>query len=59
MPKMENILESEKNTPKRPMFLEPVDENSDEEELLKRLIVKLETLGINVIDEEEEEINEG
>ena len=52
-------MESEKNTPKRLMFLEPVDENSDEEELLKRLILKLETLGINVIDEEEEEINEG
>ena len=52
-------MENEKNTSKRLLFLEPVDENSDEEELLKRLILKLETLGINVIDEEEEEINEG
>ena len=51
-------MENEKNTSKRLMFLEPVNENSDVENLLKRLILKLEALGINVIDEEEEENNE-
>ena len=40
------------------MFLEPVDENSDEEELLERLILKLEALGINVINKENEEKDE-
>jgi hypothetical protein len=50
---MENIMENEKNTSKRLMFLEPVNENSDVENLLERLILKLETLGINVTDEEE------
>ena len=37
-------------TSKRLMFVEPVNKNSDVEELLERLTLKLEALGINVID---------
>ena len=51
-------MENEKNTSKRLLFLEPVDENSDEEELLERLILKLEALGVNVIDKEEDKKDE-
>ena len=51
-------MENEKNTSKRLMFLEPVNENSDVENLLERLILKLEALGVNVIDKEEEEKDE-
>ena len=36
------------------MFVEPVNKNSNVEELLERLILKLEALGVNVIDKEEE-----
>ena len=51
-------MENEKNTSKRLMFLEPVNENSDVENLLERLILKLEALGVNVIDKEEENKDE-
>ena len=51
-------MENEKNTSKRLMFLEPVNENSDIEELLERLILKLEALGVNVIDKEEDKKDE-
>ena len=51
-------MENEKNTSKRLMFLEPVNENSDVENLLKRLILKLEALGVNVIDKEEDKKDE-
>ena len=43
---------------KRLMFVEPVNKNSDVEELLERLILKLEALGVNVIDKEEENKDE-
>ena len=49
---------NEKNTSKRLMFLEPVNENSDVENLLERLILKLEALGVNVIDKEEDKKDE-
>ena len=45
-------------TSKRLMFVEPVNKNSDVEELLERLILKLEALGVNVIDREEENRDE-
>ncbi len=45
-------------TSKRLMFVEPVNKNSDVEELLERLILKLETMGVNVIDKEEENKDE-
>ncbi len=51
-------MENEKNTSKRLMFLEPVNENSDVENLLERLILKLEALGVNVIDKEEDKKDE-
>ena len=51
-------MEINKNTSKQLMFLEPVDENSNEEELLERLILKLEALGVNVIDKEQEQKDE-
>ena len=40
------------------MFVELVNKNSDVEELLERLILKLEALGFNVIDKEEESKDE-
>ena len=36
------------------MFVEPVNKNSNEERLLERLILKLEAMGVNVIDKEED-----
>ena len=45
-------------TTKQLMFVEPVNKNSDVEELLERLILKLEALGVTVIDKEEENIDE-
>ena len=51
-------MENEKNTLKRLLFLEPVNENSDVENLLERLILKLEALGVNVIHKEEEKKDE-
>ena len=45
-------------TSKRLMFVEPVNKNSDVKELLERLILKLETMGVNVIDKEEENKDE-
>ena len=45
-------------TSKRLMFVEPVNKNSDVEELLERLIIKLEALGVNVIDKKEENKDE-
>ena len=45
-------------TSKRLMFVEPVNKNSDVEELLERLILKLETMGVNVIEKEEENKDE-
>ena len=51
-------MENKKNTSKGLMFLEPVNENSDVENLLERLILKLEALGVNVIDKEEDKKDE-
>ena len=45
-------------TSKQLMFVEPVNKNSDAEELLERLILKLEALGVKVIDKEEENKDE-
>ena len=43
---------------KQLMFVESVNKNSDVEKLLERLILKLETMGVNVIDKEEENKDE-
>ncbi len=51
-------MENEKDTSKQLLFLEPVNKDTIEEELLERLIVKLEALGFNIIGREEEQRNE-
>ena len=45
-------------TSKQLMFVEPVNRNSDVEELLERLILRLEALGVNLINKEEENKDE-
>ena len=42
-------MENEKDTPRQLLFLEPVNKDSSEEELVKRLIIRLESLGFNII----------
>ena len=42
-------MENEKDTPRQLLFLEPVNKDSSEEELVKRLIIRLESLGSNII----------
>ena len=51
-------MENKNYTSKRQLFVEPVNKNSDMEELLERLILKLEALGVNVIYKEEENKDE-
>ena len=45
-------------TSKQLMFVEPVNKNSDVDELLERLIRKLEALGVHINDKEEEDKDE-
>ena len=47
----------EKNT-KQLLLLEPVNKCSDEEEVLKRLVQKLNAPGFNIIEREEEQKEE-
>ncbi len=42
-------MENEKDTLRQLLFLEPVNKDSSEEELVKRLIIRLESLGFNII----------
>ena len=51
-------MENEKDTPKQLMFLEPVNENTDNDQLLERLVQKLESFGFNIIGKNEEQKNE-
>ena len=51
-------MENEKDTPKQLMFLEPVNEYTDTDQLLERLVRKLESLGFNIIHKNEEQKNE-
>ena len=51
-------MENEKDTSKQLLFLEPVNTDSNEEELLERLIVKLESFGFNIIGRQEEQRDE-
>jgi len=46
-------MKNEKNS-KQLLFLEAVNKNTDEEQLIEKLIRKLETLGFNIIDKEKE-----
>ena len=51
-------MENEKETSKHLLFLEPVNIDTDEEELLERLIARLHSLGFNIIGREEEQRDE-
>ena len=51
-------MENEKDTSKQLLFLEPVNKDSNEDELIERLIVRLETLGFNIIGRKEGEVDE-
>ena len=51
-------MENEKDTSKQLLFLEPVNKDSNEEEVLERLIIRLETLGFNIIGGQEEQRDE-
>ena len=42
-------MENEKDTPRQLLFLEPVNKDSSEEELVKRLIIRIDSLGFNII----------
>ena len=47
-------MKNEKDTSRQLMFLEPVSNDTDTEELVERLILKLETFGFNIIGKDEE-----
>lgn len=51
-------MENEKDTSKQLLFLEPVNKYTNEEDLLERLIVKLESLGFNIIGRRDEQRDE-
>ena len=51
-------MENEKDTSKQLLFLEPVNKNNDEDELIERLIIRLESLGFNIIGRQEEQRDE-
>ena len=49
--KMKKIL-------KQLLFLEPVNKDTNEDELIERLIIRLEPLGFNIIGRQEEQRDE-
>ena len=51
-------MENEKDTSKQLMFLESVNKDSNEDELLQRLVVRLEALGFNIIGRSNEQRDE-
>ena len=51
-------MDNEKDTSKQLLFLEPVNKDSNEEQVLERLIIRLETLGFNIIGRQEEQRDE-
>ena len=51
-------MEKEKDTSKQLLFLEPVNKVSNEDELLQKLIARLESLGFNIIGSQEEQRDE-
>ncbi len=46
-------MENEKETSKQLLFLEPVNKDTNEDELIERLIIRLESLGFNIIGRQE------
>ena len=51
-------MEIKKENSRQLMFLEPVNSNSDVEELLNKLVLKLEALGFNITNKEEDKKDE-
>ena len=51
-------MENEKDTSKQLLFLEPVNTDSNEDELLKRLVIKLEALGFSIIGKQRGQADE-
>ena len=51
-------MENEKDTSKQLLLLEPVNKNNNEDELIERLIIRLESLGFNIIGRQEEQRDE-
>ena len=46
-------MENKKDTSRQVLFLEPINKDTNEEKLLERLIVRLESLGFNIIGRHE------
>ena len=51
-------MENKKDTFKQLMFLEPVTKDTDTEQLLETIVMKLESFGFKIIDREEEQKGE-
>ena len=51
-------MENEKDTSKQLLFLEPVNKDTNEDELIERLIIRLESLGFNIIGRQKEQRDE-
>ena len=51
-------MENEKDTSKQLLFLESVNKDSNEDELLRRLVVRLESLGFKIIGRQKERRDE-
>ena len=52
-------MKNKKENSRQLMFLEPVNRNSDVEELLHKLVLKLEAMGFNITKKEEDKKDEG
>ena len=51
-------MENKKENSRQLIFLEPVNSNSDVEDLLNKLVLKLEALGFNITNKEEDKKDE-
>ncbi len=47
-------MENEKDTSKQLLFLEPVNKDNNEDELIERLVIRLESLNFKIISRQEE-----
>ena len=52
-------MDKKKENSRQLMFLEPVNSDSDVEELLHKLALKLEAMGFNITKKEEDKKDEG
>ena len=51
-------MENEKDTSKQLLFLEPVNKDTNEDELIEKLMIRLGSLGLNIIGRQEEQRDE-